>query len=102
MRKPDSLGYHKIPIILMLHFAAAVAPYAEMFNGFSSSFILKTGGPSVYVRIDFPVEASTCMMSRSKSVCQYTNLESFGKNHSISMSLPLHKIIFVIQVCVSE
>lgn len=41
--------------------------------------------------------------SKSKLVSQYANLESLGKNHnSISTSLPLHKIIFVIQVCVSE
>lgn len=54
MRKPDSLGYHQILIILMLHFAAAIALYAEMFNGFSSSLVLKTGGLSVCVSIDFP------------------------------------------------
>lgn len=39
-----SLGYHKIPIILMLHFAAAVALYAEMSNGFSSSVYFKQVG----------------------------------------------------------
>lgn len=54
MRKPGSLGYHQILIILMLHFAAAITLYAEMVNGFSSSFILNTGGPSPCLPIDLP------------------------------------------------
>lgn len=45
MRKPDSLGYHQILIILMLLFAAAIALYAGMFNAVSGSFILNTDGP---------------------------------------------------------
>lgn len=102
MRKPVQEN-HKTQLILMLHFAAVITLYAGMFNGFSGSFILNTRAFCLCT-YGFPgVETSTCVMSRSKSVIQLTYLESFGNTHYfISMSLPLHEIIFVIRGGVSK